>query len=780
MVCICFYYNQSINIQKSFLTMTTFTPDDFQQEAIDNINNNNCNVIVCAPTGSGKTFIAEQAMKHTLSENKLVIYTTPIKALSNEKRSCLSKTLNINVGLVTGDNKKDVESDVLVMTTEIYNKVLMTGEIKNEKLEVIRTIDSRTIGLVIFDEAHYINDKQRGQVWEESIIRSSPDTKMLLLSATIHNPQIINSWIEKVHPERNCKLIEHDIRPVPLSHSVYHITTSKFENNRKKSQSDKLYGNGLCTEVMISSGNGIEYREVDRLFERYNSFTLAKGQGLINKVTKHLTDLDRLPAIFFVFSCAKCEDYATGTQFSHNTSKDVTNASSELDKLIKDKFNAKEIMKSDKYIKLKSCIEKGVAWHHSGLLPILKEAVEILFGRGIIKVLFATETFSVGVNYPARTVVFTSITKFSNDSGRGQFELLKPFSYHQMAGRAGRRGKDTKGYVVHLPSMYGDTFYPGDLINVISPPCDSINRNFVINSKLILQGLKNFPECDTLLYIRNLCMGSFSYRELDFNLPYDEWYNKFYDYESTQTDFPCITARKRLEDTDIKSEEFLRDYREFVDGPKRVFDARNYIDSTFIKNALYLESIGCISPEKKVTAKGEAFIEFGERVNSIALIELILKDAFLNMPLPVVASLVSMFVETEIRKVNKNIVTDNKDRDRMISKFQTNRGVNTMMAEQYKLAQKFEVYDFDWEYNTNFMAIVRHWMECEDKDLFRIADKYNCHVGSLFKSLLRMKSVCSEASSAATILRKDAAAKMFMDIVVAISSHSMIQDSLYV
>ena len=712
-----------------------FTPDKFQTDAIYNITHG-CNVIVTAPTGSGKTFIAEEAIRHYITKG-VVVYTTPVKCLSNEKRQSLIRNIGAKVGLITGDSKIDVDADLIVMTTECYNKIIYNECIKNDKLEIVRNISKSDISLVIFDEAHYINDLDRGHVWESSLIMSDKSTMCLLLSATIYRPESIQRWMNRIRPHNICKLTTSTVRPVPLHHCVFHETTSKYHKHGEYT----LYNDGVITEIMSSRNGTLKLEKLKLLFANYNKIEKLKNMPLINSTIKHLQTKKMLNAIFFVFSCNKCEYYSNMCQFNRKPDDEKERqvesyaATTRLEGLLHGKDNEKDIKGSSTYKNILASVAKGVAYHHSGMVPILKEAVEIMFGEGHIKILFATETFAVGVNYPARTVVFTNITKYTDN----KFDLINPSSYHQMSGRAGRRGKDTLGYVVHLPSMYGGSFRYEYLSQVMRQPRDCINRDFTINNDFVLKSIVN--EENPIEKMFDVCSKSYVYRDIDFDGPMTE----------------------------------------------DVANVRNRISNYIYNNLNYLAEIGCITncsehAFPKITNKGEALLALGERICSPLIIELIAENSFDKMPLDVVASLIISLADLELKEVNKDIEESPEiasERRRLLSNLEKNRGVCSKMKEQYLIAQRYKVYEYIFDFDISFMMILKKWIAGSDLNLFTMAHNNNVHDGALYKALVRAKSIFIECAEAASHMRKDNLAGIFMEISRGVNSLSLIQDTLY-
>lgn len=424
-----------------------FPLDPFQKFAIHAIDKHE-NVLVTAKTGSGKTLVGEYQIKECISRGKRVFYTTPIKSLSNQKFNDL-KEMGLDVGIMTGDVKFAPQAQVVVMTTEILCNLLYKKGTANEQFIELSLDD---VGAVIFDEVHYINDPDRGKVWEQCLMLLPKGINLVLLSATIANPEPFGTWLASVRGT-NVHLISTTYRIVPLVHmvddhiimdsrdkfhgDVYVRWLKKLEQDRKKLRDHK-------DEVRDRRLGGYETGPIERDV-RDHSFLHQMNEKVRDLQTKNL-----LPALFFSFSRTKCEQYAAKVEPDLLTSSETSAVNNIVEFHL---HRYPHIIGSPQCHALRNLLRKGIAFHHSGLLPMLKEIVEILFAKGLIKLLFATETFAVGINMPTKTVVFTSFTKHDERGVR----MLRTDEYIQMAGRAGRRGKDDKGFVYYLPDREPST-----------------------------------------------------------------------------------------------------------------------------------------------------------------------------------------------------------------------------------------------------------------------------------------------------------------------------------
>ncbi|SPF42553.1 putative helicase [Candidatus Desulfosporosinus infrequens] len=389
-------------------TYHEFILDSFQEEALDAIDAGK-SVIVAAPTGTGKTLVADYLIEKAMNERLRVIYTAPIKALSNQKYRDFKKQFGEDVvGIMTGDVVLNPTAPLLIMTTEVFRNQVITEDPNLEK-----------VSHIVFDEIHWLNDEERGTVWEESIILAPAKMKILGLSATIANAQHLVDWIKSIRQE-DVALIEESERVVPLEYFYYTKDTGLVSY-------DQLWH---------------YYRQKlkDRQNEE-NPFGPTTHLDLIRTIQR-----DHLPALFFVFSRKQCALKAMELATIANYLRSPERQS------VEEKFLqhfGPEADWSSSTRQLRRLCSRGIAYHHAGLLPSQKVVVEELFLERLIKVLYCTETFSVGINYPVKAVCFDSLNKYD---GRN-FRPLANHEFFQMSGRAGRRGLDKKGFSFALVDL---------------------------------------------------------------------------------------------------------------------------------------------------------------------------------------------------------------------------------------------------------------------------------------------------------------------------------------
>jgi superfamily II RNA helicase len=427
-----------------------FPLDPFQQHAMRAICNEE-NVLVTAKTGSGKTLVGEIQIAYSLRKGKRVFYTTPIKSLSNQKFHDLKKQFG-SVGIMTGDIKFCPDAKVVIMTTEILRNLLFKKDSTTKALGLTAGISCEDLDAVIFDECHYINDRDRGHVWEEVMILLPPEVRMVMLSATLDHPEYFAEWLGDL---KQCPInvISTEYRIVPLTHTLWYGKQSYVLMDAKNIYNDKVYKDWMDwrfkqdlahtkfqEKVKDSRAGGVEGPISGKV--RPVSFLHQ-----MNDLIMTLQDKELLPALFFVLSRKDCEKYAQKVEGSLITSSETSDVRHIWNFHLR--HHRESLEKLPQYHHLYELVMRGIAFHHSGLVPMLKEIVELLFGKGLLKVLFATETFAVGINMPTKTAVFVGLKKY--DEEKGGMRILTTAEYLQMAGRAGRRGLDTMGTVIYLP-----------------------------------------------------------------------------------------------------------------------------------------------------------------------------------------------------------------------------------------------------------------------------------------------------------------------------------------
>ncbi len=532
-----------VDIQ-AFAARYNFPLDLFQKEAMNQLALGQ-SVLVAAPTGTGKTLVAEYAIWLAQKRQQRTIYTTPLKALSNQKYRDLRKQYgNDAVGLVTGDIVEHSQASIVIMTTEVYRNMLL--EEGGEPLidgQRAAPASLQNTGFVIFDELHYLSDIGRGPVWEEAIICSPSHVQLVGLSATVSNAEDLTNWISRVH--RPISLITHEQRAVPLEHFYFldgklHLVqdaegnrVERFPNIGGEAKLAQMAARGRASRALPSGNQEDEDLKVDiqnpqQEDKQVQPMPANDGTAIVNSIASEaqptptastqqstkpkrpkprktpepgeiltvLRDADLLPCLYFLPGRRVVEEAAMSSARHNFTTP-------EEEALIHEEINVwlEHLPKEDRNLQqvhgLIRLLPRGLAFHHAGLLPGLKVLVETLFARGHLRAVFATDTLALGINMPARSVVVGSLSKFDGQEMR----LLTPNEYSQLTGRAGRRGMDVRGAAI-IPYSPWEPFeasfqhITGELLPVTS--------SFVIRYNSVL----NLWRPGDIQHLRRICASS--------------------------------------------------------------------------------------------------------------------------------------------------------------------------------------------------------------------------------------------------------------------------------
>jgi len=435
---------------------TVFKPDPFQLKALSAIKKADC--LVTAPTGTGKTWIAEKAISGIHTKQGKSWYASPLKALSNSKYNEFSSIFGSdNVGILTGDRKENPEAPIIVGTTEI---------LRNQLYDAMHSGESLSADLIILDEAHFLGDEDRGVVWEEIMIYLPSRIPLLLLSATIGNAHQIAGWLSLIRSKK-CIVVEEKKRPVPLSPVFLHPSGRLFpliwQSSKKKKPTI--------------------YKKVCDYLNQKNPPLLAPPRKLppFGQIMRVLSKYNLSPAIFFLKSRADCDNAL------ELCAEDLPFDQSNQQRKIRLNQRIKELATKNERIKmhrqLKFIENFAIGAHHSGQLPSWKIMLETLMTEGLLDAVFATSTVAAGVNFPARTIVLLNSDRFNGK----EFLSLNPTEFHQMTGRAGRRGMDKIGFALIIPGKYMDTRLIAKLINSTSSDVTGqIKINFSMTLNLLV------------------------------------------------------------------------------------------------------------------------------------------------------------------------------------------------------------------------------------------------------------------------------------------------------
>ncbi|HLX55780.1 MAG TPA: DEAD/DEAH box helicase [Ktedonobacteraceae bacterium] len=514
----------------SFVARYPFPLDAFQLEAIAHLAAER-SVMVAAPTGTGKTLVAEYAIWRARQQGRRVIYTTPLKALSNQKYRDLRALYGDDaVGLVTGDIVERSSASIVIMTTEVYrNMLLEEGGDRSAGDELALPSSLADVGSIIFDELHFLSDVERGPVWEEAIICSPPHVQLVGLSATVSNAEDLADWISRVH--RPISLVVHEERAVPLEHYYFvdnklrlvqdadgnrvehfpniggeaRIAMLKGRNrvyNFEEDEDEDGANNNVGIPLGVPTPGGLppDVRPVgDRRSNGRPSFAKQPTERRTpepGEVLSALRDADMLPCLYFLPGRKVVEEAAmSAARHRFTTPQEEAQIREEvaawLEHLPREDRNLRQAHA------LADLLPRGIAYHHAGLLPGLKVLVETLFARGYLRAVFATDTLALGVNMPARAVVVGSLSKFDGQEMR----LLTPNEYRQLTGRAGRRGMDVRGAAV-IPYSPWEPFE--ESFQRITAELLPVTSSFVIRYNSVL----NLWRPGDVRHLRRICASS--------------------------------------------------------------------------------------------------------------------------------------------------------------------------------------------------------------------------------------------------------------------------------
>ena len=648
-----------------------FTLEPFQEQAIKAINNNH-DVIVSTHTGNGKTLIADYIIDKCLEENKTVVYTAPIKALSNQKYRELTRLYGEDkIGLITGDVVINQEAPVLLVTTEILRNIIHESP-KRDLLE--------NLAFIILDEIHYINDRERGTVWEEILIFRDNKTKILGLSATVPNAKDLSAWIESISGQP-CDLILYEERIVKQTHSYF----------------DKKKGS-------------INYD--DMLHELYNAYR----KGYIPKKTSHIDFIkyakkhSLLPTLFFAFSRNGCEKNAeeASSIFCLLNEHEIEKVKTIIATF---EYEYPDLITSPSWQKVTLAALNGICCHHAGLLPLAKRFVETLFENKLCKVLYATETFAVGINFPVRSVCFLSLRKFD---GKG-FRNLLGSEYLQMSGRAGRRGYDDFGYVFTLANY--EDLERERVPNIALMKPEPVQSQFALCYNTVINLLCNYDIEETKVFFER-GLSDFQYNknlnELNPNCT-----------KCGTTKCPAfVNLDKQLRKEIPKSEiihcpktkrKNCEKYLKEIKKEKKNAPAKK-LETDFNKKIKLLKTLGYIDDNNELYARGKLCKNF--HIQELFLTELLVEKNILELPMERFVAIIG------------GLCYDGRDDYRPITQeaevYETMRFVIQKEYEHNILPKAY--------FNARGYQIVKSWME--DNTYDTIGSLYECEEGD-FVSIMR-------------------------------------------
>lgn len=792
-------FNDDANYNDYFNYFNKFELSDFQKWAIKAIVDKE-HILITAHTGSGKTLPAEFAIQYYVSQGKKVIYTAPIKALSNTKLYDLrNKYPHISFGIITGDITDNPDADVLIMTTEILPHTLNNRKLKEKtnidvKLNFEIDIDTE-LAAVVFDEIHYINDPERGNVWEQAILLLPPHIQLIMLSATIDKPQIFAQWIENKKKQqseaintipKNVYLTSTNHRVVPLTHYLWLTCHKSTLKKAKNTEYEHLLHNFTNKEIIIKDEkNNFKNKNYENLAKINKYFKLSNTpyssrQFVLNTLITHLKKTDGLPAICFVFSRKNVEKAANEINFSlfEDDSIIPNTIENECKKIIMSKFtNYKEYLELPEYTNLIKLLQKGIGYHHAGVLAVFREMIEILFDRKLIKILFATETLAVGVNFSTTSVIYTGITKFDGNGMR----LLAPHEYTQIAGRAGRRGIDKVGKVWLCCNL----FKPPPLYefeHMLSGKPQTLISKFKISFSMCLNIISS--DDSTLETILDFANQSLINNDIDKELKYyektindidiqikskegllqnirtqksilDEYVSKINEIKISNNKKKKRLHREicNIEENNIYIKEEIKIIEDIEFYKNEKEKNNNFKNNTVhyleekIKNSInLLIHSNFIDNDFKITQTGCIARQFNE-IHPLILSTIIYEtNYFYQYDVSEIIGILSIFTTINVDESIKIVKPCTKsDLVNTIS-----NKINDLMNKFYDLEQQYNTYSgSNYERNFDIQNSVIEWTnttnELDCKIILQtISDEQNIFIGDFVKALLKINNIANE------------------------------------
>ena len=801
----------------------------FQKWAIEGIVEGH-HILVTAPTGSGKSLPAEFAVDYFHSKGKKTIYCSPIKSLSNQKfNDFTQKYPHISVGIVTGDVRCNPDADVLVMTTEVLlNKLYQIKSNSTSTLSNSFEMDIETeLGAVIFDEIHYINDASRGHVWENSIMLLPRHIQMIGLSATLDNPIKFAQWLENRGEENTNDMIVYlttkKDRAVPLiHHSFITVPQGIFKAIKDKSVHEEI--RAITNKPFIlqdSKGkfNDEHYLKMTKMLKLFESKEIrVKRAHVINQVTKYLTENEMTPAICYIFSIKQIEIACkeVTTNLLEFDSKVPYIAKRECEQILRAKLpNFEEYLNLPEYINLVALLEKGIATHHSKMLPVLREIVEIFFARGYIKLLFATESVAIGLNLPVKSCIFTDVNKPDGNSIR----TLHGHEYVQAGGRSGRLGLDTVGHVIHLNNLFRgvDSISYKKMMN--GKP-QTLTSKFKISYNLLLN-LLDIGDTNLLKFTsRSMVKGDIDNEikqvsaqlailngELDKIKECSAYLrtpvNTIQNFIELQKNKAISVNKKRkdierqiaqIQDDHKFVEQDIAIYQKLETKENEIYDVQKQLDSvnSYIKSGidsvLYLlkeeEYIdGDLNDETtlKLTLRGQIACQLRE--THCLIFSKLLEDKTIDaLSSKQLIALFSIFTNISVQEDIRDINPDSDDKE-----------VKKMVIELSEMYSNYKNKEIDYNINTGFdytiqydlLNFVEEWCSCIDIEscktvLQKMGKEKGIFLGEFVKALLKINNISCELEKIAEMTGNIAFLSKLKEIPNMTLKYVVTNQSLYV
>ena len=815
------YPDNSFSKYKEYFEKFDYPLHIFQKYAIEGIVEGH-HVLVTAPTGSGKSLPAEFAIDYFHSLKKKTIYCSPIKALSNQKFYDFSqKYPHISIGLITGDIKTNPDADVLIMTTEILLNKLY--QIKSTSKQVTSSVSfdmdiEHELGCVVFDEIHMINDTDRGHVWENSIMLLPQHIQLIGLSATLDNPERFAHWLENrgTTDIDNIKIVyltKKKDRAVPLTHYSF-ITTNQgiFKAIKDKSvqaEITQMTNKAFIIQDAKGTFNEAHYFRMNKMLKLFeNNNVRVKRNHVLNQVSKYLVEHEMMPALCYVFSRKQIEICAKEitTPLLETDSKIPYIVKQECEQIIRKLPNYQEYLQLPEYNTLVSLLEKGIATHHSGMMPVLREIVEILFSKGYVKLLFCTESVAIGLNLPVKTTIFTDVCKHDGNT----FRMLQGHEFVQASGRAGRLGIDTVGNVFHLNNLFRNMDTVG-YKQMLSGKPQTLTSKFKISYNLILN-LIDIGDSNLIDFAKksmitgNLDDELFELRE-QYDICNQELDNLSVCCKNCRTPQEIVeeymelqvkreqAVNKKRKEVDRRLSQLQEDYK-YIETDKHIvkrviekereierinahIDGVNSYIQTGIRNIInLLTEEGFIEQEHDdytLTTNGVIASHLRE-THCLVFAKLLNDNAFDELSTKELVSVFSCFTNVTVDDDIKNHVP-NSSIDRLINK----------MYSEYQLKEGNSSINSGIDYNIHYDLIhyVDKWCDCLSPDecklvLQQLSNEKGIFLGEFVKALLKINNIATEFIKIAELIGNISLLSKLREIENMTLKYVVTNQSLYV
>jgi superfamily II RNA helicase len=806
----------------------------FQKYSIEAIVEGH-HILATAPTGSGKTLPGEFSIDYFHSKGKKVIYTTPIKALSNQKfYDFTNKYKDISIGLITGDIKTNPDADVLIMTTEILlNKLFQiksnnSTKIPESSISFEMDIENE-LGCVVFDEIHMINDQSRGHVWEQCIMLLPKHIQMIGLSATLDNPERFALWLENKgiyteNPEKIVYLASKKDRAVPLTHYGFITTTSGiFKAVKDKTVQEEIKA-FINKPFVLQNSKGdfdeLQYSKMNKMMKLFDNNNIRmKRQHVLNQVTKHLVENEMLPALCYVFSRKQLEVCANEVttnllEFDNKTPYIIDR---ECEHIIRKLPNYQEYLNLPEYVNMVALLRKGIAIHHSGVTPVLREMVELLFVKGFIKLLFCTETMSVGINMPVKTTVFTDVCKFDGENNR----MLYSHEYTQAAGRAGRLGLDAVGNVIHLNNLFRNVDTMTSYKTMMSGKPPTLKSKFKISYNLLL----NLIDIGDNNFI-NFARKSMVKDDLDSELK-----EIYYAISREQTQLDTLETTMKMTRTPVR---VIEEYLKLIESQKTAVNKKRkeierqietirdqYVNIEFdkLKVEKYNQKLRTIDDLQDQYNFVEKFIDN----NVQTIVNLLQDDGFVQLdsesnvstlslttrgmiathlkeshclvfsrlfeenifdtlnPIQIVM-LLSCLTNIVVKDDYKNYIPKTDDTSVKEIIFRVKNMYNDYITKETKLNINSGI---EYTFHYDLINYVDKWCYCENDQeckavLQKLADEKEIFLGEFVKALLKINNICGELEKIAELIGNMSLLSKLKEIPAMTLKYVVTNQSLYV